>query len=225
MDSLLSIQNRILAACRRSGRETSEITLIGASKTVPAATLREFFEAGLADFGENYIREGLQKIRDFEAAKLHPHWHFIGSLQSNKAREAVRHFEFIHSVDRPSLAKELDKEARAINKTQRVLLQINLAGEGSKAGCSPDEAGNLLNLCTQLTNLRVEGLMSLPPFHEAPEKMRPYHRQLRELRDSLASGLQPLASLSMGMSNDFEVAIEEGATMVRVGTALFGARG
>lgn len=215
----MKIQTRIQAACTRAKREPSEITLVGASKTQPAARLREFYESGLRDFGENYIQEGIGKVRDFREHGLNATWHFIGALQSNKARDAVAHFELIHSVDRLSLARELDKEARKIGKMQRVLLQVNLGGEGSKAGVSPGELGALFGEVSRLENLRVEGLMSLPPFLDDLEAMRPFHRQLRELGAELG-----LKSLSMGMSADFEVAIEEGATHVRLGTALFGGR-
>lgn len=225
VDTLHTLRSRIADACRNAEREPAEITLIGASKTVTASRLISYFDAGLIDFGENYVQEALSKIRDFEAQDKHPHWHFIGALQSNKAREAVRHFDLIHSVDRPSLARELDKAAGACGKAQRILLQINLGEEAGKAGCPPEKAGDLLQYCAKLTHLRVEGLMSLPPYREEAEAMRPYHRRLRDLRDSLASNSQPLPSLSMGMSNDFEVAIEEGATYIRVGTVLFGGRG
>lgn len=220
-----TIQTRIETACFRAARDAASVTLIGASKSVSAARLETFFHAGLRDFGENYISEGIEKVRHFRERDLNANWHFIGALQSNKARHAVAHFDLIHSVDRLSLARELDKEARKVGKIQRVLIQVNLENETSKAGTLPDELPALLTEISHLENLRVEGLMSLPPFQENPENSRPFHRKLRELRDSLATRFSPLASLSMGMSRDFEIAIEEGATMVRIGTALFGARG
>lgn len=181
--------------------------------------MAEFLEAGLENCGENYVQEALKKIGELE--KYAVNWHFIGALQSNKAREAVRHFALIHSVDRISLAKELDKEAAKIGKIQPVLLQINLGHENSKAGCAPENAAQLLENCRKLKNLEVQGLMSLPPYFPEKEKMRPFHAQLRLLRDGLDANL-PI--LSMGMSNDFEIAIEEGANLVRIGTALFGER-
>lgn len=220
----MEIQTRIAAACARVGRDASEITLVGASKTQPSQRLEEFFEAGLRDFGENYIQEGVQKVRDLEAKKLGATWHFIGALQSNKAREAVAHFELIHSVDRLSLARELSKEAQKIGKLQRVLLQVNVGGEGSKAGVAPGDLSALFREVSQLENLKIEGLMSLPPFLEDLELMRDFHRELRRLRDGLGGENAGLRSLSMGMSHDFEVAIEEGATHIRLGTALFGTR-
>ena len=224
MPSLELVRSQIEAACARVGRNASEVTLVGASKTVPAIRLEEFYRAGLRDFGENYIQEGIEKVGCAREAGWSATWHFIGALQSNKAREAVAHFDLIHSVDRISLAKELDKEARKIEKVQRVLIQVNIGGEESKAGCAPENLSALLDAIGALPNLRVEGLMSLPPLRENPQDSRPFHWQLRQLRDSLASNLLPLASLSMGMSRDFEVAIEEGATLVRVGSAIFGIR-
>jgi len=224
MPSLELAFSQIEAACARVGRSVNEVTLVGASKTVPAALLGEFSGAGLRDFGENYIQEGIEKVRYGRESGWDATWHFIGALQSNKAREAVTHFDLIHSVDRVSLAKELDKEARRVEKVQRVLIQVNIGGEESKAGCAPENLSALLDEVSKFQNLRVEGLMSLPPLRENPEDSRPFHQQLRVLRDSLASNLLPLASLSMGMSRDFEVAIEEGATFVRVGSAIFGTR-
>lgn len=223
-DSLQQIRNRIEAACARCGRDVSDVTLIGASKTVDAARLEAFFARGLRDFGENYIQEGAAKVEIFQAKELNATWHFIGALQSNKAALAVAHFDLIHSVDRMSLAKELDKAARKIGKVQRVLLQINLGNEDSKAGSAPGEILALCEAVWGLQNLKIEGLMSLPPFERNPEDSRPFHRALRELSEDLKPRFPVLTSLSMGMSNDFEVSIEEGATHIRVGTALFGAR-
>lgn len=220
-----TVQTRLETACARAGRDAASVTLIGASKTVSAARLEAFFAAGVRDFGENYVQEGTQKVCHFREHGLAAQWHFIGALQSSKAREAVAHFDLIHSLDRFSLAKELDKEAQKIGKIQRVLIQVNLGNEPSKAGTLPDELSALFEAVSVLENLKIEGLMSLPPWQENPENSRRFHRRLRELRDALASGFSPLATLSMGMSRDFEIAIEEGATMVRIGTALFGARG
>ena len=220
MQSLALIHQRIAAACARAGRDPRSITLVGASKTVAAPRLAEFFAAGLTDFGENYVQEGVAKIDHFREHELQANWHFIGALQSNKAREAVAHFDLIHSLDRISLAKALDKEARKLGKQQRVLIQVNLGEEESKAGVVPEELKALFAKVSQMDALKVEGLMSLPPHHDDAERMRGYHRRLRELLDSVEG-----ETLSMGMSRDFEVAIEEGATIIRVGSALFGARG
>ena len=223
--SLHEIQSRIASACARAGRQTSEVMLVGASKTVESARLRPFIDAGLLDLGENYIQEGIAKraaLADYRAL----HWHFIGALQSNKARQAVEHFDLIHSVDRPSLARALDSAARAVGKVQDILLQVNLGGEATKAGCSLGGLDELANLCASLANLRVRGLMALPPPGD-PEASRSYFRQLREARDSLKARFSignAADELSMGMSGDYEVAIEEGATLVRIGTALFGER-
>lgn len=220
MQSLQTIQQRINAACARTGRDPQSVQLIGASKTVEAARLEAYFAAGLHNFGENYIQEGITKAEWFEEHNLNAQWDFIGALQSNKAREAVAHFELIHSLDRMSLAKELDKEARKISKIQRVLLQVNVGDEESKGGINPKKLEELFRNVSELGNLSVEGLMSLPPYEEDAGKIRPYHRRLRELGVELSIGPE----LSMGMSNDFEVAIEEGATKIRIGTALFGER-
>lgn len=220
MQSLQIVQEDINAACARAGRDANSVQLIGASKTVEAARLEPYFAAGLTNFGENYIQEGIAKVAYFRERDLDAHWHFIGALQSNKAREAVANFELIHSVDRMSLAKELDKEARKIGKVQRVLIQVNVGDEESKAGVTPDALAELYGKVGQLENLSVEGLMSLPPYDEDAEKTRVFHAKLRGLSVELGIGPQ----LSMGMSRDYGVAIEEGATKIRIGTALFGAR-
>ena len=252
--SLHVVQERIGQACARAGRAENSVCLVGAAKTVPAERLNTFLDAGLTDIGENYVQEAVAKMSVLnQATQLkHARWHLIGALQSNKAREAVRSFDLIHSVDRLALAVAIDKAAQARNKVQEVLLQVNVGTEASKAGCAPQELRGLAEQCATLPNLAVRGLMALPPYHDDPEQMRPYFRQLREARDALFqgpgalfspdSGLKPsmdgaadsaanahnwhtsYGHLSMGMSNDFEVAIQEGATIVRVGTALFGVR-
>ena len=221
MQSLQTIREHINDACARAGRDPQTVQLIGASKTVEAARLEPFFAAGLHNFGENYIQEGIAKVQWFRARDLNAHWHFIGALQSNKAREAVAHFELIHSLDRMSLARELDKEARKIGKVQRVLVQVNVGDEASKGGVDIENLEELCEKVSKMKNLAMEGLMSLPPYDEDAQKMRPFHRKLRELSVKLGIGPQ----LSMGMSRDYAVAIEEGATKIRIGTALFGARG
>lgn len=222
------IQARISKACARSRREAASVRLLGAAKTVSVARLRQFLKAGLTEVGENYIQEGVEK-KVVLGQNTSLRWHLIGALQSNKAKIAVREFDLIHSVDRTSLAQAIDKTARESGKIQNVLLQVNIGAEVTKAGCAPDELRSLAGFCRNLENLRICGLMCLPPYDEDLEKTRPYFRQLRELRDelraqNLLSSAEFEGELSMGMSDDFEVAIEEGATIIRLGTALFGRR-
>jgi len=218
--SLVEIEARLAAASARAGRAAAGVLLIGASKTVPALELKKYLAAGLNHVGENYVQEGIAKSGVLRPLFPDVKWHLIGALQSNKAREAVEHFDVIHSVDRASLINALDKSARAQNKIQEILLQVNLGEEHSKSGCAVSELSTLAALCRTKENLKLRGLMCLPPFDENPEMRRPYFQQLRELGHNLDSPTE----LSMGMSHDFEIAIEEGATMIRVGTALFGAR-
>ena len=220
------IQSRIAATCARCRRETDSVTLLGAAKTVSAARLKAFISAGLTDVGENYVQEGISKKAALQ--NLDVRWHLIGALQSNKAKVAVREFSLIHSVDRVSLAQSLNKAAQEVGKVQEVLLQINIGKEDTKAGCAPENLPELARFCANLENLRVRGLMCLPPYNEDAEATRPYFRQMRLLRDNLKKqtwpGAQECEQLSMGMSDDFEVAIEEGATIIRLGTVLFGRR-
>ena len=223
------IQQRIAEACARCSRQPQHIRLLGAAKTVVAARLQQFITMGLGEVGENYVQEAVQKKAALGQTSTLVQWHLIGALQSNKAKIAVREFNLIHSIDRLSLAQSFDKAAGAIGKRQDVLLQVNVGDETTKAGCAPAELIDLAQACAALPNLRVQGLMCLPPYDEDPEKTRPYFRQLRELRDELkAQNLlespESIGELSMGMSDDFEVAIEEGATIIRLGTALFGRR-
>jgi pyridoxal phosphate enzyme (YggS family) len=207
------------------------VTLVGVSKHKPASLIVAAVRAGLGDVGENYVQEALSKLaearKELEGAGLRPpRCHFIGSLQSNKARDAVRIFDVVESVDRPSLARELSRRAEAQRRRLSVLLQVDLAGEASKGGAAATDVPALLDLCTSLPGLSVDGLMTLPPAAREAEASRSFFARLRELRDSLrgsAAGAG-LRELSMGMSADYEVAIEEGATWVRVGTALFGPR-
>ena len=216
---LSALQERILAACRRSDRDPLEVRLVAVSKTVPFEKVREGLEAGLTILGENYVQEAQSKIQTLgrEAAD----WHFIGRLQTNKAKYAVKLFDLIHSVDSLKLARELDKRAGGLGRRQAVLVQVNISGEESKGGIEADAAADLVARVVDLHNLEVRGLMTMPPFFDQPERARPYFAALRELKERI--GL-PLAELSMGMSGDFEVAIEEGATLVRIGTAVFGPR-
>jgi pyridoxal phosphate enzyme (YggS family) len=212
------VQDRIDAACDRSGRDVSEVRLVAVSKTVPVDRVRAGIEAGLTILGENYIQEAQSKIETLGSAVA---WHFIGRLQSNKAKFAVRLFDLIHSVDSFKLAAELDKRAAALDRRQPVLVQVNVSGEETKGGTRPDEAVDMVGRISELGNLHVKGLMTMPPFFDQPERARPYFTALRELKEKIRL---PLDELSMGMSGDFEVAVEEGATLVRVGTAIFGAR-
>lgn len=214
--NLERVQAQVERACRKAGRDPSGVLLIAVSKTVEVERIRAAVEAGVAALGENRVQEAKDKV----AALGHPvPWHLIGSLQTNKARDAVQLFDWIHSVDRLELARELDKRAHAAGKVVRGLLQVNLGEEPQKGGAAPGEVKQLLGEMQGLGNLRIRGLMAIPPLVPDAEAARPYFRRLRELRE--ATGLE---HLSMGMSADYEVAIEEGATMVRVGTSIFGPR-
>ena len=214
--NLQRVQTAIGHACGRVGRSSEAVLLIAVSKTVEVERIRSAITAGVAALGENRVQEAREKIETLGHAVP---WHLIGALQTNKAKDAVRLFDWIHSVDRLELARELDRRARALGRTVNALLEVNVAEEPQKAGARPDEIKSLLDACAALTAVRIRGLMAIPPAAPDPEQTRPYFRRLRELRD--AAGLE---HLSMGMSADFEVAVEEGATMVRVGTAIFGPR-
>jgi pyridoxal phosphate enzyme (YggS family) len=224
VERYFQVMDAIAAAARRVGRDPANIRLVGAAKLVSVDRLRPIVAAGLAIIGENYLQEAKAKIA---ALDLPVSWHFIGHLQTNKAAAAVKLFDLIHSVDRPALAQALDRAADRLGKVQDILLEVNIAGEASKSGVAPEDAPSLLHTCAQLPHLRVRGLMTMPPWRPDPEDVRPYFRRLRELRDHLLTFNLPgvaLPELSMGMSDDFAVAIEEGATLVRIGTALFGPR-
>lgn len=223
-DNLFHLRERIMAAARKVNRDPGDIRLVAVSKTVDLERIRQAVAAGVTILGENYLQEAQTKMSALDA-KIS--WHFIGHLQSKKAAAAVARFDLIHSVDRWKLAQALNQAAQKINKIQEVLLEVNLGREITKSGVSPEEVPSLLKSIAALPALRVVGLMAMPPWFPDPDEVRPYFRQLRELRDSLAHVAVPnvhLQALSMGMSGDFEVAIEEGATLVRVGTAIFGAR-
>lgn len=219
------ILDRIRCAAERAGRLPDTVRLVAATKTVPAERIREGLGAGLTLLGENRMQEALSKVallRD-----LSPRWHFIGQLQRRKVRDAIGTFELIHSVDSVELAQEINRRAGDAGVKQAVLLEVNIAGEASKAGFSPQVLLQELGLLGDLPHLQIQGLMTIPPPMERPEDARPYFRGLRELGLRIAA--QRISSVimqdfSMGMSHDFEIAIEEGATMVRVGTAIFGAR-
>ena len=218
-ERLAAVRARIAAAAERVGRDPESVRLIGASKTVPAGVLVQAVRAGLRDLGENRVQEAEAKaplLRADLTDGAGPQWHLIGHLQSNKARKAVALFDWIHSVDSPRLADALDRIARELGRTPRVLIEVNTSGEASKEGVAPEAAPALIAHVAGLAAIRLVGLMTIGPLAGDP---RPAFRRLRGLRD--AAGL---AELSMGMSGDFEDAVEEGATMVRVGSALFGAR-
>ena len=221
---LKDIRSRIESAARRGGRSPQSVRLIAVSKTKPGRLVETAIAAGADIFGENYIQEAREKI---EALSHHPvSWHFIGHLQSNKAKYAVRLFDLIHSVDSARLASEIDKQAGKAGKVQDILVQVNVAGEESKSGVSPENTETLLRQIGDMKHLNPRGLMTMPPFFDDPERARPFFRQLRLLRDALGEKLPELRleGLSMGMTGDFEAAIEEGATLVRIGTAIFGRR-
>ena len=222
---LQDVRNRIQTAARACGRDPETIRLVAVSKTVPANRVRQAIDAGVTILGENYVQEARTKFNDLATYPVS--WHFIGHLQSNKAKYAVRLFDLIHSVDSLKLARELDKQSHKIDKIQEVLIQVNISEEASKSGISVKDTYNLLKDISLLENVSVKGLMTMPPYFNAPEKVRPYFATLRGLRDCLEQqGLLNihLSELSMGMTGDFEAAIQEGATLVRIGTAIFGKR-
>lgn len=227
---LASILERVEAACRASGRSSGDVILVGASKTQPAAALAEAWQAGLRVFGENRVQEAVSKSGGLAALlppDATPEWHLIGPLQSNKVKSALDLFATVHSIDRPKIAEALDREAAARGRTVSGFLEVNLGGEESKHGFPAEGLAEAVRPLASLGHLRIVGLMAIPPQGETPEESRPWFRRLRELRDDLAARPEWRGFpgwLSMGMSDDFEVAVEEGATHVRVGTALFGPR-
>jgi len=221
-ENLDSIRQRIAAACARAGRDTAAVTLLAVSKTHPPEAIREAVEAGQLLFGENKIQEAKAKI---PLCPGRARWQFIGHLQSNKVRDAVELFELIQGVDTLAIAREISKRAVQAAKTMPILLEVNVAGESSKFGYPPDQLLAELKELNALPKIEIQGLMAIPPYVAVPEKARPYFQKLREVKTRAEDVLgAPLPQLSMGMSGDFEVAIEEGATIVRVGTALFGER-
>jgi hypothetical protein len=223
-ENLRSVEDRIAAAARRAGREPSSVRLVTVTKTVDRDRIRQAITAGAAILGENRVQEAKEKIEAFGKAA---NWHLIGHLQTNKAKYAVKLFDLIHSVDNRELAKELDRQAGKIGKVQDVLIEVSIAGEAAKAGVGIGDTVQLVKEAAGLKHIRVLGLMTMPPFSDDPERARPYFRKLRDLADAVrkeAIAGVSMNELSMGMSGDFEVAIEEGATLVRVGTAIFGER-
>ena len=236
-EALKSVREKINNSAVKAGRDSDNIKLIAVTKTVTIERIIEAVKAGVSILGENRVQEAREKkVRSYElgvrSEKIE--WHLIGPLQTNKAKVAVQLFDLIHSVDSIKLAEELDKQAGRIGEKQRILVEVKLSEEETKHGVADKDLMELLAKISDMKNLKLEGLMTIPPFFEDPEKTRPYFKRLRELRDNInelracLSGRQvtryALRDLSMGMSNDFEVAIEEGATMVRIGTAIFGGR-
>lgn len=223
-DHLAAVHERIRQAAERAGRDPAAVRLVAVSKTRPAADVEAAAQAGQRLFGENYVQELVAKAT---AVTQPVEWHYIGHLQSNKVRQLAGIVTMIHSVDRLSLAEEISRQWGRLGSCCDVLVQVNVAQEASKSGTSTDEALSLVQQVATLPHLRVRGLMTMPPFFDDPQAARPYFRQLRLLSEQIRAAELPgaeLDELSMGMSGDFEVAIEEGATLVRVGTAIFGER-
>jgi hypothetical protein len=231
LSPLEKIHQRITLAINRLGRSPKSITLVGASKGQPFEKIISFAQMGLLDFGENYVQEWKQKKekiqKTFQELEKQLHWHFIGHLQRNKVSKVAGKCHLIHSVDSLRLAEKISSEAKKLDVNQKILLEINLAEEKNKSGMSRNVLCKELPTLVKLPNLYIDGLMAIPPALEPPELVRPFFRQLKSLLDECnQSGFlaHPMTELSMGMSHDYEIAIEEGATMVRIGTALFGPR-
>jgi pyridoxal phosphate enzyme (YggS family) len=223
-ENVARVRERMEAAAKRAGRDLGKIRLVAVSKTVGLERILQAIDAGVDSLGENYVQEAQEKVGALEKRVS---WHFIGHLQSNKARVAARLFDWVHSVDSLKLAEELSRAGKQQSKILPVLLQVNLGKEESKFGAREEEVYRLLERMGSLPGVSIRGLMAMPPFFENPEQSRPYFRALRILAENVSkrqiTGVL-MEELSMGMSNDFEVAIEEGATLVRVGTAVFGPR-
>jgi pyridoxal phosphate enzyme (YggS family) len=220
-ENYLKVMERIEKAARLAGRDPAEIKLVAVSKTVETSRIKEAIEAGISILGENYVQEAQKKIEEIGRPVS---WHFIGHLQSNKAKYAVRLFDMIHSVDSLSLAQELNRRAEKAGQIIKVLIEVNISGEATKFGTDEALVFGIARGIVNLGNLSLEGLMTMPPYFDSPEMSRPYYIKLRDLKEKMAKEGISMRELSMGMSNDFEIAIEEGATFVRVGTAIFGAR-
>ena len=222
--NIAEIRKSIEEVCARCGRNPDDVKLVAVSKTKPASMIDDAAAAGQTLFGESYVQDFADKV---DAVGADVDWHFIGGLQSNKVKYLRGKVAMIHSVDRLSLAEEINKQWQKIEQPIDVLIQVNLGGEVSKSGTDEEHLEKLVRQVAALPMLRVKGLMSLPPWFDDPEEVRPFFRRLRELSEAIARLNIPdveMKELSMGMSHDFEVAIEEGATMIRIGTAIFGAR-
>lgn len=223
-ENLLHIRELIAAAARRAGRDPEAVRLVAVSKTKPASAVDEAARAGQRLFGENYVQEFTTKAKEVNAPV---EWHFIGALQSNKVRQIAGLVTLIHSVDRLSLAREIERQWAKLDATCDVLIQVNIAGEATKSGTTAADLITLVKEVAALPHLRIRGLMTMPPFFDDPEGARPYFRELKRLAGAVAAENIPgvaMEELSMGMSGDFEAAVEEGATLVRIGTSLFGER-
>jgi PLP dependent protein len=222
--NLAAVHQRIAAAARNAGREPSSVALLAVSKTFPAEDVRAAHAAGQRAFGENYVQEAVEKVEALADLRAGLEWHFIGPLQSNKTRPVAERFDWVHSVDRLKIAQRLSEQRPAGMAPLNVCLQVNVSGEATKSGVAPQEAAQIAQAIAALPNLRLRGLMSIPEPEPTLEAQRAAHRKLHELFESLRAGGLALDTLSMGMSADLEAAVLEGATIVRVGTAVFGAR-
>jgi len=220
-ENLLRVMERVEKAARKAGRDAKEVKLVAVSKTVEVARIKEAIEAGVTILGENYVQEAQKKIEEIGKPVF---WHFIGHLQSNKAKYVVRLFDMIHSVDSIPLAEELNRRAEQAGQVIKAMIEVNLSKEATKFGTDEEMLWNLARRIQNLKHVSLEGLMTMPPYFDSPEMSRPYYVALRELKEKMTREGISLQELSMGMSNDFEIAIEEGATFVRVGTAIFGPR-
>lgn len=226
--NLAAVRRRVEKAARRAGRDPGEVGIVAVSKTVDLQRIREAFQAGQRIFGENRVQEAEAKVRGWQSAWPHekPSWHLVGHLQTNKVKAAIGLFDLIHSVDSVRLAEAIDRHARHARRVVACLLEVNVSGEPSKHGFAPDALPDAVAQLLPLGAVKIEGLMTIAPLEAPGEAARPFFRRLRELRDELASGFPSVSwrHLSMGMTNDFEVAVEEGSTLVRVGRAIFGER-
>ena len=223
-EALAEINRRIQSAAERAGRDPASVRLVAVSKTRPTSDIAEAHKAGQTIFGENYVQELITKL---DVLNDTVRWHFIGHLQSNKVKFIAGQVSMIHSVDRLSLAGEISRQWSRVGRFCDILIQVNISGESTKSGTTEEEAIQLVKDCSKLPNIRVQGLMTMPPFFDDPDAARPYFAGLRRLSQAIASERIPgveMRELSMGMSGDFEAAIMEGATLVRVGTAIFGER-
>ncbi len=221
----LAVKNEIAEIAEKCGRNPNDIMLVAVSKRHSCELIEAGIDAGIENLGENYVKEAVEKIETIGNESVS--WHFIGHLQSNKAKHAVKYFDWIHSVDSLKLAREIDKYACKMNKIQNILMQINISSEETKSGAAEEDAIILAKQIGKLPNISLQGLMGMPPFYDDPERARPYFAKLFNIRKAIneenIEGLN-LMHLSMGMSGDFKIAIEEGSTMVRIGTAIFGPR-
>ena len=223
-ESLKEVEKKVEEACKRAGRERSEVTLIAVGKTKPVEMLQEIYDTGVRDFGENKVQEMMDK---YEVMPKDIHWHMLGHLQRNKVKQVLPHAVLIHSVDSLRLAEQIDQEAEKLGITAKILLEVNVAKEESKFGMMPEEVPEMVEQISLLPHLQIEGLMTIAPFVDDPEKNRPVFQKLYQLSvDIKKKNIDNvnMSVLSMGMTGDYQVAVEEGATMIRVGTGIFGAR-